>query len=73
MSVSCSYRFAPPSHDKPVMPTRRHRSFSRRARRFAFKLFSDFPEMILLAMGVGMMAVALIMSEFAKWPPQLTN
>jgi hypothetical protein len=54
------------------MPARR-RSLSRRGRRFAFRLFSDFPEMILLAMGVGMTAVALVMSEFAKWPPQPTN
>lgn len=71
--MSYTYRFAPRSHDKHVVPSHRRRSFSRRVRRFALALFGDFPETILLALGFGTMAVALIMSKFATWSPQFTN
>jgi hypothetical protein len=68
-----TYRFSPSSPDKPVAPMHRQRFVSRRARRFAFRLFSNFPEAILLVLGFGTMAVALIMSKFATWPTQFTN
>jgi hypothetical protein len=65
--------FTPRPHDKHVVPAHRPRSLSRRVRRFAFALFGDFSETILLALDFGTMTVALIMSKFATWPLQFTN
>jgi hypothetical protein len=71
--MSYTYRITPPSNHRNVVPAHGGRSVTRRVRRFALALFNNFPETILLVLGLGTMAVALIMSKFATWPPQFTN